>query len=142
VSDKNPNRTPAGGLRSSGVMTYAGLKSFLHAGVGKDDPRVKAAVGWMRKHYTLDENPGQGQAGLYYYYHTFGKAMAALGEPQFVDAAGKKHDWRNDLFEALKKRQKADGSWSNTDRAFFENNPDLATAYALLSLSYCWRSGK
>ena len=43
-------------------MTYAGLKSFLYAGVGKDDPRVKAAIGWVRRHYTLSENPGQGQA--------------------------------------------------------------------------------
>jgi hypothetical protein len=142
VGDKNPNKTPAGGLRSSGVMTYAGLKSFLHAGVSKEDPRVKAAVAWIRRHYTLDENPGQGQAGLYYYYHTFGKAMVALGEDPFADAAGKKHNWRRDLFEALKKRQKADGSWSNPDKAFFENNPDLATAYAVLTLSYCRPAGK
>jgi squalene-hopene/tetraprenyl-beta-curcumene cyclase len=135
--EKNPNRTPQGGLRSSGVMTYAGLKSFLHAGVSKEDPRVKAAVGWIRRHYALDANPGQGQSGLYYYYHTFGKAMHALSDDTFTDATGKQHDWRKDLFEALKKRQKANGSWSNEDKAFFENNPDLATAYALLSLSYC-----
>jgi squalene-hopene/tetraprenyl-beta-curcumene cyclase len=140
-TDKNPNRTPEGGLRSSGVMTYAGLKTFLHAGVNKEDPRVKAALGWIRRHYTLDENPGQKQSGLYYYYHTFGKAMNALGEDQFEDASGKKHAWRKDLYEALQKRQKTDGSWSNSDPAFFENNPDLATAYALLSLSYC-RSAK
>src|SRR5207248_2724259 len=30
---KNQKRTPAGGLRSEGGMTYAGLKSFLYAGV-------------------------------------------------------------------------------------------------------------
>ena len=34
-------------------MTYTGLKTFLYAGVGKDDPRVKAAVDWIRRHYTL-----------------------------------------------------------------------------------------
>jgi squalene-hopene/tetraprenyl-beta-curcumene cyclase len=136
VTDKTP-KTPQGGLRSSGVMTYAGLKSFLHAGVNKDDPRVKAAIDWIRKHYSLEENPGQGQAGLYYYYHTFGKAMDAMGESTFEDAAGKKHDWRKDLAEALKKRQKSDGSWANTDPAFLENNSELATAYALLALSYC-----
>ena len=79
-------------------MTYTGLKSFLYAGVGKDDPRVKAAIDWVRKHYTLDENPGMGKAGLYYYYNTFGKAMTALGEDPFVDAKGKSHEWRADLF--------------------------------------------
>jgi squalene-hopene/tetraprenyl-beta-curcumene cyclase len=136
--DDNPHKTPEGGLRSLGAMTYGGLKSFLYAGVGKDDPRVKAAVAWIRKHYTLDENAGMGQAGLYYYYHTFGKAMAALGEDTFTDAAVKRHDWRRELFEALRKRQRADGSWANeADRQFGERNPDLATAFAVLSLSYC-----
>ncbi|HVK13881.1 MAG TPA: prenyltransferase/squalene oxidase repeat-containing protein [Gemmataceae bacterium] len=129
-------RTPEGGLRSEGGMTYAGLKSFLYAGVGKEDPRVKAALEWVRKHYTLDENPGQKDAGLYYYYHVFAKALEALGEDEFADAAGKEHPWRAELFEALKKRQRADGSWANENPAFLESTPELATAFALLSLSY------
>jgi hypothetical protein len=137
VDDKSPYKTADGGLRSLGGMTYAGLKSFLYAGVSKDDPRVKAALNWIRKHYTLDENPGMGQAGLYYYYHTFGKAMDALGEDQFADADGKKHDWRKELFEALKKRQRDDGSWINEkDKQFGEASPELATAFAMLALSY------
>jgi hypothetical protein len=136
--EKSNYKTADGGLRSLGGMTYAGLKSFLYSGVSKEDPRVKAALNWIRKHYTLDENPGMGQAGLYYYYHTFGKAMDALGEDSFADADGKKHDWRKELFEALKKRQQADGSWVNEkDKQFGEASPELATAFALLTLSYC-----
>ena len=136
--EKSMHKTPDGGLRSLGGMTYGGLKSFLYAGVSKEDPRVKAAIGWIARHYTLEENPGMGKAGLYYYYHTFAKAMDALGDDRFTTADGKKHNWRRDLFEALEKRQQADGSWRNTgDRTFAEDNPDLATAFALLSLSYC-----
>jgi squalene-hopene/tetraprenyl-beta-curcumene cyclase len=136
--DKGRDRTPQGGLRSAGAMTYAGLKSFLYAGVGKDDPRVQGALRWIRAHYTLEQNPGMEQAGLYYYYHTFAKAMAALGEDRFEDAKGIKHNWRRELFEALKKCQRPDGSWINTrDRAFGESSPELATAFALLALSYC-----
>jgi squalene-hopene/tetraprenyl-beta-curcumene cyclase len=136
-ADDSPHKTPDGGLRSLGGMTYAGLKSFLYAGVTKDDPRVKAALAWIRKHYTLDENPGMKQAGLYYYYHTFAKAMTALGETTFADAAGKKHDWKQELFEALKKRQRPDGSWVNEKKdAFGEGDANLATAFAILSLSY------
>ncbi len=136
--DNHPYKTPAGGLRSLGSMTYGGLKSFLYAGVTKDDPRVKAAVDWVRRHYTLAENPGMGQAGLYYYYHTFGKAMAVLGEEPFTDAAGKKHAWRQELFETLQKRQRPDGSWRNEgDRTFGESDPNLATAFALLAINYC-----
>jgi squalene-hopene/tetraprenyl-beta-curcumene cyclase len=134
---KSPKLTADGGLRSEGGMTYAGLKSFLYAGVGKQDERVKGAVAWVRKHYTVTENPGQKDAGLFYYYHTFAKAMDALGEEMFADAKGVQHDWRQELFDELKKKQKANGSWANSNGAFLENLPELATAFAVLSLSYC-----
>jgi hypothetical protein len=135
--DDKKHATPDGGLRSLGGMTYAGLKSFLYAGVDKKDPRVQAAVKWARRNYTLEENPGMKQAGLYYYYHTFGKAMEALGEEPFKDSKGKEHYWRKELFEALKKKQRKDGRWENEgDRQFMESDPNLDTAFALLSLSY------
>lgn len=137
AGDDSKNSTAAGGLRSLGSMTYTGLKSFLYAGVSKDDPRVKAAIDWVRRHYTVDENPGLGKAGLYYYYNTFGKAMTAWGEDNFKDASGKTHDWRQDLFAALKSRQLADGAWQNVgDTTFGEGDKNLATAFALLGLSY------
>jgi squalene-hopene/tetraprenyl-beta-curcumene cyclase len=135
--DDKIHTTADGGLRSMGAMTYGGLKSFLYAGVSKDDPRVKGAVKWIRSHYTLEENPGMKQAGLYYYYHTFGKAMTALGEDRFEDSKGQKHDWRRDLFEALKKRQRPDGSFLNPgEKMFAEADPNLATAFALMAVSY------
>jgi squalene-hopene/tetraprenyl-beta-curcumene cyclase len=135
--DDSPHKTPAGGLRSLGAMTYGGLKTFLYAGVTKSDPRVTGAIKWIKAHYTLDENPGMKQAGLYYYYHTFAKAMDALGDAVFVDAKGSKHEWKKDLFEALKKRQKDNGSFVNTgDRTFGEADPNIATAFALMALSY------
>ncbi len=81
-------KTADGGLRSYASMTYAGLKSMIYAGLGRDDPRVKAALTYITQHYTLDENPGLGQQGLYYYYHTFAKTMAVLGEPTLIDADG------------------------------------------------------
>ncbi len=134
---KSDKRTPQGGLRSEGGMTYAGLKSFLYAGLSKDDPRVKAAVAWIRRHYTVDENPGQGQAGLFYYYTTFAKAMTALGEDEFADAKGTKHPWRLELFTKLQSAQQPDGSWANANKSFLENQPELATAFAVLALGYC-----
>jgi squalene-hopene/tetraprenyl-beta-curcumene cyclase len=136
--DESKHKTPDGGLRSLGAMTYGGLKSFLYAGVSKKDPRVQGALGWIRRHYTLDENPGLGTAGLFYYFHTFGKAMDALGEDTFTDSKDKQHEWRKDLFEAIKERQKDDGSFANKgDRVFGVGDPTLATAFALMSLSYC-----
>lgn len=135
--ESGAGKTPTGGLRSYASMTYAGLKSMIYAGVKADDPRVLAAKKWIAQNYDLDSNPGLGQQGLYYYYHTFAKTMDALGEPNFVDATGKRHDWRAELFDALAKRQREDGSWLNTADRWMEGDPNLVTAYSLLALAYC-----
>ncbi len=129
--------TAEGGLRSYGSMTYAGLKSMIYAGLTKDDPRVKAAHRWIRDHYDVTSNPGMGEAGLYYYYHTFAKALDAVGTDEIEDAKAVKHDWRKELTEELARRQQPDGSWVNKDRQWMEGDPNLATSFALLALSYC-----
>jgi len=129
--------TPSGGLRSYGSMTYAGLKSMIFAGLSKDDPRVKAAVSWLGRNYTFAENPGMGEAGLYYYFHTAAKALDVFGEETFTDDKGTKHSWRSELADAVIGRQQADGSWVNANPRWMEGDPNLVTAYALLALSYC-----
>ncbi len=129
--------TANGGLRSYGSMTYAGLKSMLYAGVGPKDPRVKAAVKWASDHYDLKSNPGLGTAGLYYYYHLFGKALDATGDVVLTDSNGTKHHWRAELVSELSSRQKSDGSWTNDNDRWFESDANLVTGYALLTLSYC-----
>ena len=126
---------PGGGLRSYGGMTYAGFKSLLYAGLTEDDPRVKAALGFIRANYTLEENPGLGQQGLYYYYQAFAKALAAFGQPMLTDAEGKSHDWRAELVAALAERQGPRGEWVNPADRFMEGDPNLVTAYALLALA-------
>tara|TARA_R110002167_G_scaffold93263_2_gene250082 strand:- start:1929 stop:3059 length:1131 start_codon:yes stop_codon:yes gene_type:complete len=129
--------TPDGGLRSYGSMTYAGLKSMIYAGVNEDDKRVKAANEWIRRHYTLKENPGMELMGLFYYFHTFAKALDAMKVDQFKDAEGTQHNWRAELIEQLASLQQENGSWSNKQKRWYESDPNLATAYALLALSYC-----
>jgi len=134
-------QTAAGGLRSYGSMTYAGLKSMIFAGVGPDDPRVKAATSWIGKNYTLKSNPGLGDSGLYYYYHTFAKALSAMQVDKLTDAKGVQHDWRSDLIHELARRQQSDGAWLNDNDRWLEGDPNLVSAYALLALSYCRPDG-
>jgi len=129
--------SPEGGLRSYGNMTYAGLKSMIFAGVTKDDPRAKAAWEWIQKHYTVKENPGMGQTGVYYYFQVFAKALDAIEQDEIEDAAGKSHDWRKDLAEHIFSLQQDNGSWLNTTPRWYEGDPNLATAYTLIALSYC-----
>lgn len=126
-----------GALRSYGSMTYAGLKSMLYAGVKADDPRVKAAMKWLQTNYSVDENPGLGSAGLYYYYHLMAKALDAVGDATFADNSNVEHDWRAELAAALIEKQADNGSWVNENNRWLEGDPNLATAFALLTLAYC-----
>lgn len=125
-------------LRSYGSMTYAGFKSMLYADVDRDDPRVRAAWEWIRAYYTLDSNPNMPEKhsleGIYYYYHIFAKALRAWGEEELVDAEGRGHNWRAELAAELLERQHADGSWVNLADRWYEGNPNLVTAYAVLAL--------
>jgi squalene-hopene/tetraprenyl-beta-curcumene cyclase len=130
-------KTADGGLRSYGSMTYAGLKSMIYAGVGPDDPRVKAAVKWIQMNYDVRSNPGMGEAGLYYYLHMFAKALHAVGQDQIVDDKGVKHDWKGELRAELAKAQRDDGAWVNKTSRWMEGDANLVTAYALLALAYC-----
>ena len=126
-----------GGLRSYASMTYAGLKSMIYAGVKKDDPRVKAALTWITKHYSLKDNPGMGKQGLYYYYHTFAKTLSVLDIDELKDSSGTSHDWRKELVATLAQQQQPNGSWINEADRWYEGDPNLVTAYALLALSHC-----
>ncbi|TWT76340.1 Prenyltransferase and squalene oxidase repeat protein [Planctomycetes bacterium CA13] len=130
--------TEAGGLRSYGSMTYAGLKSMIYAGLTPDDVRVQAAMDFIRKNYSVETNPGMGSAGLYYYYHTFAKALDAAGVEVLDDANGKPRVWRQDLANQLISEQLDDGSWVNKENErWMEGDRQLVTAYTLLALSYC-----
>lgn len=138
-------------LRSYGSMTYAGFKSLLYAGLGPDDPRVKAAFDWIRRHYTFEENPGLGRQGLYYYYHAMSRALRAAQQPTIIPlpraAAGSNstsdaappaaRNWRDELIDAITARQRPDGSWINDESRWMENEPELTTIYAVLALQEC-----
>jgi len=136
--ESQADKTSNGGLRSYGSMTYAGLKSMIYAGLQSDDPRVIAALGFIRKNYSLTSNPGMGHAGLYYYYHTFANALSATGSDILDDAEGTPHAWREELTDQLIALQQADGSWVNSDNdRWMEGDRQLVTAYALLALAHC-----
>ena len=123
-----------GGLRSYASMTYAGLKSMLYAGVGPEDFRVKAATKFLKKNYSVTNNPGMGPAGLFYYLQTMSKALAMVGAETFESDSGSR-SWRSDILGQLQKTQKVDGSWTNPEPRWMEGDPNLVTGYALLTLA-------
>lgn len=124
----------AGGTQSYGSMTYAGLMSLMYVDVDKKDPRVQDAYKWVQNNWDLETHPGMGDTGLYFYYHTLGKALSVYGEPIIVDAQGRSHDWAAELIETVVARQSPEGWWVNKNPEYWEGNKLLTTARALLAL--------
>lgn len=130
--------------RSYGSMTYALLKGYIFAGLGRDDPRMEAAWKWISANYTLDVNPGfehqpsamAAYQGLFYYFSTMARALDLYGQEVITDAEGKQHPWRKQLCGRLIAMQNPEnGSWLNENSPrWWEGNPLLSTAYVLLAL--------
>lgn len=99
--------------------------------------------------------------GLYYYYMTMARALNAYGSSTIkivisqpaedkteevgsrpvpsdtdieVQVITQQRDWANDLIAQLDSLQNEDGSWANSDKRWLEDQPDLATAYAIIAL--------
>jgi squalene-hopene/tetraprenyl-beta-curcumene cyclase len=139
----DPETSKAGGvtnasgkvaLRSYGSISYAGLLSYIYADVKQSDPRVQAVMDWLRANYSLKENPGLGQQGYFYYLHLMTKALDATKVDELQTMDGRKLDWRREVAMRLIDLQKADGSWQNETGRWWEKDPNLVTAYAVLTL--------
>lgn len=126
-------------LRSYGSISYAGLLSYIYADLKRDDPRVTAVFDWLRRNYTLTENPGMGPQGLYYYFHTLAKALAIYGVSDLELHTGQRLNWRKELALRLLNLQQRDGSWVNDNGRWWERDPALVTSYAVLALELVHR---
>jgi squalene-hopene/tetraprenyl-beta-curcumene cyclase len=131
--------TGTNGARSYGSMSYAGLLSYIYANLTRTDPRVTGAVDWLKNHYSVDENPGMGIDGLFYYYQVMAKALSTYGAPELSLTGGRKVNWPNELALKLINLQQDDGSWQNESGRWMEKDPVLATAYAVLTLEMVYR---
>ena len=125
-------------LRSYGSMTYAGLLSFIYANVDKEDKRVQSAFEWSLKNWTLEQNPGMDQQGLYYYFHTLSKALSVMNQDVLLLADQQQVNWREALIKKLLSVQRTEpdgtGFWKNDEGRWWESDPVLVTSYSLLAL--------
>jgi squalene-hopene/tetraprenyl-beta-curcumene cyclase len=148
ITETLSDGTTASRLRAYGSMTYAGLKSYAYAGLTREDPRVQAALGWIAANYTLEENPGVGTDGFYYYLMVFARALEANGERTIEitassgesngDGSGERTvaDWPVDLIDRLLSLQAPDGSLRPLDDRWLESDPVLITAYGLIAAQH------
>lgn len=132
IEESLTDGSTASRLQAYGSMTYAGFKSYAYAQLDEGDPRVAAAMRWMAANYTLDENPGIGTDGYYYFLLVFGRALGARGDLLLPTDAGDA-DWTADLAAKLTELQEPNGSVRVVDDRWMEDNPVLITAYCLIA---------
>ena len=119
-------------LRTYGSMTYAAVLSMCSARLDRGDPRVRQSLDYLTRFWSVDENPGMGSQGLYYFYDIMARALTAAG----VRKVGE-HDWRRELSAKVRSLQRPDGSWANDNNRFWEADPVLCTSFALIVLNLC-----
>jgi squalene-hopene/tetraprenyl-beta-curcumene cyclase len=138
-----PDGSRATRLRAYGSMTYVGFKSLIYADLAPEDPRVQAALGWIERNWTLDENPGMSAEGQYYYYAVLARALDAFGRDALTvrntDGETRTVQWREELIAKLGSLQESDGSFRSLNSRWMEDNADLITAYALIALEIAGR---
>ncbi len=112
-----------GKFRSYGSTTADGVLALRAAGVAADDPRIVRAKKWLRDHHRFDRVPGfEGTVretwaeGLRFYYA--GAISSAM--PQL---------------SVLLPPQRADGSWANSNNIVKEDDPLIATAFAVRAIA-------
>jgi len=130
------NKTGRVRINAYGSITYSGLLTMLHAKLERSDPRVKSAFEYLGKFWTLEENPGVGQQGLYFYYTIIARALVAAESDAELKKDGALIPWRELLIKKLVSLQKPDGSWANENNRWWENDPVLASSYALIALEF------
>jgi squalene-hopene/tetraprenyl-beta-curcumene cyclase len=127
-------------LRSYGSMTYAGLLALIYADVDRDDPRIRSAFDWSSKNWTLEENPGMGPQGLFFFYNIISRSLSAYGAELIQKPDGTYINWRKELARKIISSQTIEpnghGYWINKEGRFWERDPTLVTAYSILALEH------
>jgi squalene-hopene/tetraprenyl-beta-curcumene cyclase len=125
---------PAGKrFRSYGSATADGLRCLAYCGVPESDPRREAACDWLVRHFRPAYHPGDYPAqrepdrmAVYFYY-----AASLARSPTGSLPAPLRHQLTEDLLSL----QRDDGSWLNPVGAVREDEPIIATSFALLALA-------
>ncbi len=127
---------------SYGSATADGLRALLLCGVKPDHPRVVAAGNWLIRHFQDGAHPGKYPANRKYlqpsldFYYAASVAKA-FRQVRTDDSPISNGSWTTVIAGRLLKLQRHDGSWSNPAVDVREDDPLIATSFALLALQEC-----
>lgn len=118
-------------FRSYGTTTADGILALLAAGRPPDDPHIAAAQRWLTAHHRDMAVPGfigaayqRWPRGLAFYYSA--AATEALRSLRAQAGSG--------VADGLKSTQRPDGSWANPENLVKEDDPLIATGFAVRAL--------
>jgi squalene-hopene/tetraprenyl-beta-curcumene cyclase len=117
------------------LRTAAGIKSLIYGRATAGDPQLENALESMYANLqdvatfmdTVEASP-------YTSFFFLGRALRAVERSGMAPANDSVEGWRNRVAVELLNRQSGDGSWRPGEQAWWENHPDLVTAYAVLTL--------
>jgi hypothetical protein len=129
---------------SYGTCTADGLRALVSLGVPADDSRVTGATAWLSRETDIAGVPGfrddadgeTWKAGLRFYYLAALARVLPFLEP---DASAAR---RRSIMESLVESQAVDGSWSNPGARMREDDPLIATSFAIVALQQTLSQGK
>ena len=130
-ADTNKAGQSGGHFRSYGTTTADGIAALLVTGHSPEHARVAAARQWLVSHHRDMAVPGfAGEAyqrwpkGLAFYYSA---ASAQAFRQLHVDAGA-------GVADGLRQTQLRDGSWANPENLVKEDDPLIATPFAVRAL--------
>jgi hypothetical protein len=123
--------------RSYGTATCDGIRALLAVGTKPTDEPIKRALSWLLKRPAVEVVPGfedlpaetDWRRGLrFYYYQSLARILPLLPAAERLSRTA-------DIERILLKDQQADGRWQNESDRMRENDPLIATAFAVSALS-------
>lgn len=129
VEEANKAGSRDGRYLSYGTATADGLRSLLALGPRENAARIAAARLWLARNFEADHVPGferhpdlRWKQGIFFYYA--GSAAGVLSRPQL-----------DELVAELIRRQRPDGGWANAENLVKEDDPLIATSFAVRALA-------
>jgi hypothetical protein len=131
-------------FHSYGSMTADGIRALLACGLPAAHPRVGAGRTWLEQRVSVTRVPGAfapdrevlRDSYFYYYCASLARAMSALDAPELKTSDGTV-PWAEAMAAELLRRQNVDGSWTNPFTDSREDDPLVATPFAVEAQVIC-----
>jgi hypothetical protein len=151
----DPVRNKAGIVRTAGVSRFAsygsatvdGLRALAFGAQAEDAPRTAAAWQWLAENFQVERHPGRyepareaARDAVYYYYCHSLAALLADAEAWPASMPIDSTRWAATIAAELVTRQRPDGSWVNAAVDVREDDPLVATSFALRALALARRA--